>query len=246
MRQKIVAGNWKMNKTPQETRSFCESLRKLLPIHMEKSVFIFPQSICMETLKTSLSSTNVRMGAQNCYFENEGAFTGETSPQTLHTLGCQSVLVGHSERRSLFGETNELCKKKVLSVQANQMIPIYCIGESLEERKEERAFQVLEDQLKEALDGADLSKLIVAYEPIWAIGTGEVATPEVAQETQAFIRKTLKSLGSEDISILYGGSVKPENASQLISQPDIDGFLVGGASLQVQSFAEICKLALSH
>lgn len=246
MRQKTVAANWKMYKNPQETRSFCESLRKLLPIHMEKNVHIFPQSICIETLKVALASTNIKVGAQNCYFENEGAFTGEVSPQTLFTIGCSSVLVGHSERRNLFSETNETCRKKILKAQEHKLLPLYCIGETLQERKESRTFEVLEKQLTEGLQNVDLSKIIIAYEPVWAIGTGEVATPEIAQEAHEFIRNTLKRLGTHDVTILYGGSVKPENAAALNSQPDIDGFLVGGASLKADSFAEICKTCLTR
>lgn len=246
MRQKTVAANWKMYKTPQETRSFCESLRKLLPIHMEKNVHIFPQSVCIETLKVALASTNIKVGAQNCFYENEGAFTGEISPQTLFTIGCTSVLIGHSERRQLFFETNDNCQKKIIKAQENKILPLYCIGETLQERKESRTFEVLEKQLKEGLKNVDLSKIIIAYEPVWAIGTGEVATPEIAQEAHEFIRNTLKRMDSHEATILYGGSVKPENAAALNAQADIDGFLVGGASLKADSFAEICKIALTR
>lgn len=244
MRYKLIAANWKMFKNPQETRSFCESLRKVLPIHLEKNIFIFPQSICIETLKIALSSTNIKVGAQNCYSENEGAFTGEISPRTLAQMGCTSVLVGHSERRLLFGETNESCNKKIKLIQEHKLLPIYCVGESLEERKTEKTFEVLEKQLVEGLEGVDIKRVIIAYEPIWAIGTGEVATPEVAQDAHEFIRNTVKRKGNEDVTVLYGGSVKAENAPMLIEKPDIDGFLVGGASLKADSFSEICKTTL--
>lgn len=244
MRQRIIAANWKMYKNPQETRSFCESLRKHLPIHMEKNVYIFPQSICIETLKVALASTNIKVGAQNCYFEIEGAFTGEVSPLTLSQMGCTSVLVGHSERRQMFGETNDSCNKKILKAQENKLIPMYCVGETLEQRKSNKTFEVLESQIQEGLKDVDLKKLIIAYEPVWAIGTGEVATPDIAQEAHEFIRNTLKRLGSDDVTILYGGSVKPENAGLLTVKADIDGFLVGGASLKAESFSEICKANL--
>lgn len=246
MRQKLIAANWKMYKNPQDARAFCENLKRSLPIHMEKSIIIFPQSICIESLKVALASTNIRVGSQNCYHENEGAFTGEVSPLTLTHIGCTSVLIGHSERRTLFNETNDDCRKKILKAQENKLLPIYCIGETLDQRKDSKTFDILETQILEGLEGVDLSKLVIAYEPVWAIGTGEVATPEIVQDAHNFIRGVIQRKTQDDITILYGGSVKPENASHLCVKPDVDGFLVGGASLKADSFVEICKTVLTR
>lgn len=246
MREKVVAANWKMYKNPQEVRSFCDELPRVLPVHLERHIHIYPQAVVLETLKTTLSSHHIRVGAQNCHFEDEGAFTGEISPKTLKDLNCFGAIVGHSERRQLFHETNELCSKKIQALQKHNLVPMYCIGETAEERKSNNTLEVLKKQLTEGLKLCDFSKrFIIAYEPVWAIGTGEVATPEQAQEAHAFIRSELSKLGVKEATILYGGSVKSENAKELISQADIDGFLVGGASLKAQSFAEICKIGLA-
>lgn len=248
MRKNFVAANWKMYKTPDESAAFLTKFLELIPQEKQSQVFIFPTTVCLQVVKDVLVGKNskIQTGAQNCYTEEEGAFTGETSVKTLKTMDIDSVLVGHSERRTLFKEDNELLAKKIQAAQKQGLIPMYCIGETLEQRKSGKTFDVLKEQLEVGLKHFDKSgALIVAYEPVWAIGTGEVATPEQAQEAHAFVRKTLQGLtGKADFSILYGGSVKPENAKELISKPDIDGFLVGGASLKPDSFAEICKTAL--
>lgn len=249
MKENIVAANWKLNKNPEESRVFFDSFLEKIPQKNQKQVFIFPQILCLQAVKDYLKELDAEIltGAQNCYTEDEGAFTGETSPRVLKEMTTNAVLIGHSERRQYFKEDNEFLSKKIKAVQSHNLIPMYCIGETLDERKNKKTFGVLETQLKEGLKHFDRKgSLIVAYEPVWAIGTGEVATPEQAQEAHYFIRRTLKEItGSHTYKILYGGSVKPENAKELISQPDIDGFLVGGASLKPDSFAQICQTAFS-
>ncbi len=241
MREKIVAANWKMHKTPDETKDFIQNFLKEIPQKNQKNIFLFPTTICLSTAHEALKNSNIILGAQNIYPEKEGAFTGETSPFAVKQLGCQSVLIGHSERRTLFGETNEFLAKKIKCAQENKLIPLYCIGETLAQRKSNQTFEVLKKQLQEGLSLFNSQHLILAYEPVWAIGTGEVACPDQAQEAHLFIRNELKSItGQSHYKILYGGSVKPENAKELINKPDIDGFLVGGASLKVDSFTRIC------
>lgn len=237
-----------MYKNPDECTEFLETFLELLPKKNQKQVYIFPQSVCLTTVQNYLidQNANILTGAQNCHFEAEGAFTGEVSTKVLNEMEVEAVLVGHSERRSLFKEDNEFLAKKIKAAQSEGLTPMYCIGETLEQRKSGKTFDVLKEQLEVGLKLLDKdAPIIIAYEPVWAIGTGEVATPEQAQEAHAFVRKTLKDLtGSDGFSILYGGSVKPENAKDLISKPDIDGFLVGGASLKPDSFAKICQVAL--
>jgi triosephosphate isomerase len=245
MREKLIAANWKMYKNPDEARTFIEDFIKKIPPQNQKNIFIFPSAICIDAVKHAAKNSNLIIGAQNIYPEKEGAFTGETSPAMIKQMGCHTVLIGHSERRSLFGETNEFLAKKIKAVQELNLVPMYCVGESLQERKSGKTFEVLKTQLTEGLKLFDRKHLILAYEPVWAIGTGEVATPEQAQEAHKYIREQLKQItGQSSYKILYGGSVKPENAPELIKQPDIDGFLVGGASLKVESFAQICQSAL--
>jgi triosephosphate isomerase len=247
IREKVVAANWKMYKNPEECTAFLYNFLKILPQKNQKHVFIFPPTVCLQTVEDYLNEANADLltGAQNCHFEDEGAFTGETSSKTLKEMGTNSVLIGHSERRQYFKEDNEFLAKKIKAVQNHNLIPMYCIGETLEQRKSNKTFDVLKEQLTIGLKHFDRKgSLIVAYEPVWAIGTGEVATPEQAQEAHEFIRKTLLELTNMNShKILYGGSVKAENAQELISQKDIDGFLVGGASLKAESFAQICQIA---
>lgn len=247
--QKLVAANWKMYKNPEECTEFLEKFIELLPKKNQKQVLIFPQSVCLTTVQDYLidQNANILTGGQNCHTEIEGAFTGEISAKVLKDMEVESVLIGHSERRTLFKEDNEFLAKKIKAAQTEELIPMYCIGETLEQRKSGKTFDVLKEQLEVGLKYLEKNApIIIAYEPVWAIGTGEVATPEQAQEAHAFVRKTLKDItGSDRFSILYGGSVKPENAMDLISKPDIDGFLVGGASLKPESFAEICKATFS-
>lgn len=249
MREKVVAANWKMYKNPDEARSFLEQFLKLLPQKNQKQVFIFPQTVCLQSVEDTLNELNadILTGAQNCYIENEGAFTGETSTKVLKDMTTNAVLIGHSERRQYFKEDNEFLAKKIKSAQDHNLIPMYCVGETLDQRKSGKTLNILKEQLEVGLKNFDRKgSLIVAYEPVWAIGTGEVATPEQAQEAHAFIRKTLQEItGLPTHKILYGGSVKPENAKELSSKPDIDGFLVGGASLKADSFAQICQIAFN-
>ena len=249
MKTNIVAANWKMYKTPDEAAAFLTKFLELVSKGNQEQVYIFPSTVCLQVAKDVLvgKSSKIKIGAQNAHTEDEGAFTGETSAKTLKAMEMDAVLVGHSERRTLFKESDEFLAKKLKTVQSHSLTPMFCIGETLEQRKNGKTFDVLKEQLEVGLKYLDKSApLIVAYEPVWAIGTGEVATPEQAQEAHAFVRKTLKDItGNDQWRILYGGSVKPENAQDLISKPDIDGFLVGGASLKPESLAEICKIALT-
>lgn len=239
--KKIFAANWKLFKTPQETREFFSAL---LPRVGEASgdVVIFPSTICLEAASDSLKNSSVFWGAQNCYSKTQGAFTGETSAQVVKDLGGKYILLGHSERRSLFGESDTLIADKVETVQQLGLTPMLCIGETLDEREGGATQEVLQRQLKEGLAKAkrDLP-LVVAYEPVWAIGTGKVASPEQVADTHKAVSEMLTAMDFKNTSILYGGSVKPDNAAGLISLPHVSGFLVGGASLEVDSFLKIAK-----
>ena len=242
----LIAGNWKMYKTVQESLDFASQLKKALPPSLDRDVLIAPPFPNLYPVSELLKGTSIHLGAQNLHEAKEGAFTGEVSAAMLLEAGCDYVIIGHSERRTLFGETNATINKKVKAAFENGLKPIFCIGETLAERESGQTFTVLEKQVKEGLNSfnaSDIRHLVVAYEPVWAIGTGKTATPEQAQEAHAFIRSTLAAiLGAEFASgcaILYGGSVNPGNIASLMSQPDINGGLVGGASLKVDSFLEI-------
>ncbi len=246
MRRPIIAANWKMYKTIDETKQFIQNfLPKVSNIYDREIVLCVPFTslyIASEMLKSS----NVKLGAQNMYFEDKGAFTGEISPLMLKDIGCSYVILGHSERRKYFYETDSIVNKKVLVALKYGLTPIVCIGETLEEREQNKTFNVLETQLKMSLSNLsslDAEKIVIAYEPVWAIGTGKNATPQQAQEAQSFIREKYAELyGSvvaEKVRILYGGSIKPENFKQIMEQKDVDGGLVGGASLEVESFYKI-------
>lgn len=251
MRDFVVAGNWKMYKNPQQTKAFVDEFLGLLERDLQKKILLFPSTLCLQTCREALSGSYIQFGAQNCHFEAEGAFTGETSPRTLHEFGASYVLIGHSERRAIFGETDELLSKKVKSAQEFDLTPILCIGETLAEREAGETQTVIKRQLIKGLSLAHLEKpLILAYEPVWAIGTGKVATPAQAEEAHQFLRSVLHEIGGGKLSthtvILYGGSVKPDNARELGLQPNIDGFLVGGASLKPTDFAAIAKVSKSN
>ncbi|MDC6366769.1 MULTISPECIES: triose-phosphate isomerase [Flavobacteriaceae] len=247
MRTKIVAGNWKMNKNLSETEALLSELSAKLP-DTEADVIVAPTFVNLVAAKRSLQSSTIQVAAQNMHFAESGAYTGEISSDMLLNIEVETVIIGHSERRSLFGETDELLAKKVKTAIDKNMKVIFCFGEELEERKSENHFAVVESQLKNALFDLDASaweNIVLAYEPVWAIGTGETASPEQAQEMHAFIRKTISEAYNatiaEEVSILYGGSVKPGNASDIFSKPDVDGGLIGGASLKADDFIAIIK-----
>ena len=247
MRKYIIAGNWKMNKDLTEAVQLVSELKaELNGKDLNADVIIAPPFVNLEAVNSIIKDSVIKLSAQNMHFADSGAFTGEISVQMLKSVGCEYVILGHSERRTIFGETDEMINKKVHQALKNGVTPILCCGESLEERENGTTFNVIEGQIKAGLknlDSSDISKMIIAYEPIWAIGTGKTATPEQAQEVHAFIRKLLAELSNEEIAdnitIQYGGSVKPGNAKELLSKPDIDGALVGGACLKADSFRDI-------
>ncbi len=239
------AANWKLNKNPKETREFFEQFLKELPAFKRSQVIVFPPSTCLEATSQCLLDTEMLWGSQNCYSAAHGAFTGETSAQTVKDMAGHIVLLGHSERRTLFLENDEFIASKTSFVQSLNLKTMLCIGETLKERESNDTNKVLSKQLKAVLSQKiDPNLLIIAYEPVWAIGTGKVASVAQAQEAHKFIRSELElKWGAEiaaEIPILYGGSVKPDNAKELLAAADINGFLVGGASLQVDSFLAIC------
>jgi triosephosphate isomerase len=249
MRKKIVAANWKMNMTQAEAARFVESFLIDLGEISDVEIVIVPPFTAIAKVTESLAKAqDVKVGAQNMHWEKNGAFTGEISAALLRDLFVRYVILGHSERRTLFGETDEIVNRKVRAAHEAGLRPIVCVGETLEQREKGKVEKVLSKQLSGSLAGLEAKELqetVIAYEPVWAIGTGKVATAEQAQEAHAFIRKTLADLSDETIAdkirIQYGGSVKPDNARELMSQTDIDGALVGGASLDPRSFAQIVK-----
>jgi triosephosphate isomerase len=245
MRTLFVAGNWKMYKTSKESKEFVEEFKKRLPIKGAKIAVCAPFT-SLKTIAEAFEGTEVMIGAQNMHFEDEGAYTGEVSGKMLKDIGVDYCIIGHSERRKLFGETDEVINKKLHAAYRNEILPILCVGEVLKERDEGKAFDVVTSQLKGALSGINdeqMLKLTIAYEPVWAIGTGRTATPEQADEMCAHVRSVISELFNKNIAdqiiIQYGGSVKPDNASDLLKMKDIDGALVGGASLDPASFAGI-------
>ncbi|NLT69399.1 MAG: triose-phosphate isomerase [Verrucomicrobiaceae bacterium] len=251
-RKTIIAANWKMNMTPSETAVFLEPFLQSFPEATAADIVIAPPFVSLAKAAEGLGAhPAVALAAQNMSHEASGAFTGETSAAMLGDVGCAYVILGHSERRSLYGEGDSVINQKVHAALAAGLKPILCIGESLEERDGGQLEFVLSQQLEGSLAGiaaAAMADIVIAYEPVWAIGTGRTASPEQAQETQAYVRSVLANLFGGKVAgatrIQYGGSVKPGNAAELISQPDIDGFLVGGASLDPTSFAEIIRASL--
>lgn len=249
MRKKIIAANWKMNMTEAEAEAFVATFRREIGDLDEIEIVILPPFTAIAKVSELLAQTqNVKVGAQNMHWERSGAFTGEISPAMLRELFVRYVVLGHSERRSLFGETDEIVNRKVRSAHEEKLRPILCIGETLEQRERGEVEKVLSSQLHGSLAGVDAEKLletVIAYEPVWAIGTGKTATADQAQEAHAFVRQTLGEVSdkttAQKVRIQYGGSVKPDNARELLSQPDIDGALVGGASLDPRSFAQIVQ-----
>ncbi len=247
MRTKIVAGNWKMNKNLEETEALLGELAAKLP-DTSVEVIVAPTFVSLSSAVQQLSQSVIQVAAQNMHFAENGAYTGEISADMLLAIDVDTVIIGHSERRSLFGENDELLAKKVKSALDKNMKVIFCFGEELDDRKSDNHFKVVETQLKNALfdlTASAWSQIVLAYEPVWAIGTGETASPEQAQEMHAFIRKTIAEAFNAEIAgnvtILYGGSVKPNNAKEIFSKPDVDGGLIGGASLKCDDFIEIVK-----
>ncbi len=240
MRKKICAGNWKMYKTSAEAGEFFDSiLASLKEKPNGAEVLIFPSALVCESVAKSVQGSAIQWGIQNSYFEAKGAFTGENSAEVAKSMGATYVLVGHSERRKIFGEVDSFLAKKVAYVQSLGLTPMLCVGEDLSEREAGKTNDVILRQLDEGLKSADTKKpFVIAYEPVWAIGTGKVATPEQAEEAHVTLRERLGGLG-ESTRILYGGSVKPDNAGELASKKNIDGFLIGGASLEAKSFLQI-------
>ncbi|WP_461218792.1 triose-phosphate isomerase [Lapidilactobacillus salsurivasis] len=243
MRTPIIAGNWKMNKNPQETQAFLEAIKGQLPDPAQVESVIAAPAIDLNALVWFSKDSALKVAAENCYFEDEGAYTGETSPKALAEMGVDYVVIGHSERRQYFHETDEDINKKAKAIFRNQMLPIICCGETLETREAGHEVDWVVGQIKAALAGLsaeEVSKLVIAYEPIWAIGTGKTASSDQAQEMCHEIREAVKSLyneqTAENVRIQYGGSVKPANVKELMAKPDIDGGLVGGASMIPESF----------
>ncbi len=250
MRTPIIAGNWKMNKTLEDAIHFTKELVTQLPSDTNSEIIIAPPSTHLATLSPLLSSSSIQLSAQNMSQHESGAYTGEISASMIKSCGCSHVIIGHSECRTYHNESNILLNKKCHHALQHNLSPIFCIGETLEERNNNETFKVLQSQLDEGLVNIEASNaLIIAYEPVWAIGTGKVATPEQAQEAHSWIRNHLSQLFSPDfansVRLLYGGSVNPENAQDLLSQPDIDGALVGGACLKAPSFVEIIQYTVS-
>ena len=251
MRKKVVAGNWKMNNDLSQSVNLISEIKNAVAgKELNVEIIICPPFTSLETASALVKDTNVKLGGQNMYFEDSGAYTGEISASMLKSVGCEFVILGHSERRAIFGESDEVINKKIKKALSAGLKPIFCIGETLEERESGVTNKIIEKQVRNGLTGIsaeELESIIVAYEPVWAIGTGKTATPEQAQEVHKFIRNLIKELYSansaENLTIQYGGSVKGDNAKSLLSQPDIDGALVGGACLNADSFFDIIKSA---
>jgi len=250
MRTRVVAGNWKLNKNQAESRALAREVAEAVKGLRGVEVVVSPVGLYLSAVVETLRGTEVAVSAQNMHWAESGAYTGEVSPTMLQDVGCTHVILGHSERREYFGEDDNLINQKVRSALSHDLTPIFCFGETLEEREAGKTKARVDHQIRAGLEGVssdDLTRVILAYEPVWAIGTGRTATPEQAQEVHQHIRTLLSEMFGTDIAakirILYGGSVKADNAAELISQPDIDGALVGGASLKTADFAAIARAA---
>ncbi|HLO12851.1 MAG TPA: triose-phosphate isomerase [Pseudoneobacillus sp.] len=248
MRKPIIAGNWKMHKTLSEAKGFVEEVKGLVPANDKVESIICAPALFLERLVETTKGSDVAIGAQNMHFEESGAFTGEISPVALKEIGVQYVILGHSERREMFNETDEAVNKKTLTAFAHNLIPIVCCGETLEQREAGQTNELVGNQVKVALTGLSeeqAKQTVIAYEPIWAIGTGKSSSAEDANEVCAYIRKVVAEQFSPEVAeavrIQYGGSVKPSNIGEYMAQPDIDGALVGGASLEAQSFLQLLE-----
>lgn len=252
MRRLLIAGNWKMYKTINEAIELTSGLKRELYDRADVDIVVCPPFTALSEMNEIIRDSNIGLGAQDVFWEEKGAYTGEVSPEMLKDAGCNFVIIGHSERRQHFHETNETVNKKIKAALRVGLNPIVCVGERLEERENGSTFGVISDHLNGALEGLgaeEVSRIIIAYEPVWAIGTGKNATPEQAEEVHRFIRKRIKENYDDNLAqnlrILYGGSVKPDNISELIKEEDIDGALVGGASLDLASFVEIVKKCIA-
>lgn len=248
MRKPIIIGNWKMNNSISDSIRLITELKGLLSGKQESEIVIAPSMIALHPCDIALHETSIGLAAQNVHFEENGAYTGEISASMLLDVNCKYVIVGHSERRQYFSETNEIINKKLRAVLEHEMNPILCIGEKLHEREEKKTISVIDDQLRACLRGVkdvEVDRVVIAYEPVWAIGTGKAATAEMAQEAHHAIRKILEDLFSKNIATsirtVYGGSVTSKNIASLMKQPDIDGALVGGASLDAEHFVDIIQ-----
>ncbi len=250
MRRPIIAGNWKMYKNVGEALELVDGLKKELAAETSVDIAVCPPFTAISEVAKALKGSNIAWGSQDIYWEEEGAFTGEVAPRMITDLGCKFCIVGHSERRTYFGETNETVNRKVKAALKHSLTPIVCVGERLEERDSGKTFDVVRSHVEGGLAGLskdDASRIVIAYEPVWAIGTGRTATPEQAQEVHKHIRSLLAGMFGNEVAskirIQYGGSVKPDNVKAIMAGADIDGALVGGASLKVKDFAEIVKLS---
>lgn len=248
MRKPLMAGNWKMHKNIPEAIAMVKELKPLISDVKDVDILICPVFTAIYPLSNEVKGSNIKIGAQNVYWEPKGAFTGELAVSMLSDAGCSFVIIGHSERRQYFCETDETVNKRTKATLDAGLIPIVCVGETLQERESDNTFKVIEKQVKDGIKNfskEEAEKIVIAYEPVWAIGTGKTATPQQAQEVHEFIRKIYSEMYGSDIAnkvrILYGGSVKPDNVSELMKQKDIDGGLVGGASLEASSFAKLVK-----
>ena len=248
MRRPMIAGNWKMYNDVNEAATLVADIKRALFDVENVDIVVIPPFVDLSDVGEMLIESNISLGAQNCFWEAEGAFTGEVSAKMLKSVGCDYVTIGHSERRKYFGETDETVNRRIKAVLDNGLVPIVCVGETLEEREESRTMEVVQAQITGALKGfteEDIDSMVIAYEPVWAIGTGKTATPAQAQEVHAMIRGLLKEMYSSSLSdgkrILYGGSVKPDNVEELMKEKDIDGGLIGGASLKADSFAALVQ-----
>jgi triosephosphate isomerase len=248
MRPPIIAGNWKMNCLLNEAADLASGVRRLLDGYEGAEIVVCPPFLAIPTVRQTLNGSRIKLGAQDLHWESKGAYTGEVSPTMLKDAGCSYVIIGHSERRHILGETNDMVNRKLKTALANDLTPIVCVGELLEERQMKVTREVVERHVTKAFDGipaSDAVRAVVAYEPVWAIGTGLTATPAQAQEIHHFARNILARLygaaTADAVRILYGGSVKPDNIRNLMAEPDVDGALVGGASLKAAEFDQIAR-----
>ncbi len=251
MRTPIIAGNWKLNNTISEAIELTQGIKRLVADTTDVEVIVAPTFTALAAVYAVIQESNICLAAQDVYWENNGAFTGEISPTMLKDVGCEYVIIGHSERRQFFAETNESVNLKTKAALTTDLKPIICVGEHLEDREAGNTEKIIEDHVSggiKDLSAEQMLSCVIAYEPVWAIGTGKTATPKQAQEVHVYIRQLISEAYTDEIAnqvrIQYGGSVKPDNAAELMSQPDVDGALVGGASLQAESFAHIVKSSI--